>query len=195
MILDSAWSLSGKLEQVEVGIVNHDVEGLAAYPAAHVDVAVGAPRATRVDRQAHARVCFPAGAAPSTGDVERHRNEISQIEHLDIGALLDHLARDLVPEHHAGRGSRATADHVLVGSADIGGNHLKDHAMLDLAAHRILEFGVRDFLNLDFSGLDIDDAAISTHDKPLLQGGTTDTVSSQRIFVLKHSGTGRGVAA
>jgi hypothetical protein len=66
---------------------------------------------------------------------------------------------------------------VLVGSADIGGNHLEDHAMLDLAAPRVLEFGVRDILNLDFSGPGIDDAAISTHDKPLLQGGRATFIS------------------
>jgi hypothetical protein len=34
---------------------------------------------------------------------------------------------------------------------------------------RVLELGVRDILNLDFSWFGIDDAAISTHDKPLFR--------------------------
>jgi hypothetical protein len=40
---------------------------------------------------------------------------------------------------------------VLIGSADIGRNDLQDHAMLDLAAPRVLELGIGDILNLDFS--------------------------------------------
>ena len=158
-----------ELEQVEVGIGDHDVAGLSADPAAHVDIAVGAAGATGIDRQANAGVRLPAGAASSTGDVERHRDKIAQLDHLDIRALLDHLARDLVPEHHPCRGSCATADHVLIGSADIGRNDLQDHAMLDLAASRVLELGISDILDLDFSWLGVDDAAIFAHDKPLLR--------------------------
>jgi hypothetical protein len=40
--------------------------------------------------------------------------------------------------------------------------------MLDLAAYRALEFGLRDFLNLDFSGPDVDDAVILAHEKSSL---------------------------
>jgi hypothetical protein len=79
---------------------------------------------------------------------------------------------------------------VLVGSADIGRDHLQDHALLDFAALRVLELGVRDILNLDFSRLGVDDAAISTHDKPLLQGGRTDCVSMRW-----RSGRGKGKLA
>ena len=48
--------------------------------------------------------------------------------------------------------------------------------MLDFAALRVLELWIGDILNLDLTWPGIDDAAISTHDKPLLQGGRTDCV-------------------
>ena len=48
--------------------------------------------------------------------------------------------------------------------------------MLDLAALRVLEFGIRDILDLDFSRLGIDDAAISAHEPPRLQVGQTASV-------------------
>jgi hypothetical protein len=57
-----------ELEQVEVGIGDHDVAGLAADPTAHVDIAVGTARATGVDREAHAGVRLPA-----VGTVHRRR--------------------------------------------------------------------------------------------------------------------------
>jgi hypothetical protein len=53
---------------------------------------------------------------------------------------------------------------VLVGAADIGGNNLEDDAMLDPAALRVLELGVRNILDLDFSWLDVDNATILAHD-------------------------------
>jgi hypothetical protein len=73
-----------------------------------------------------------------------------------------------VPEHHAWRRSCAAADHVLIGSADIGRNDLQNHAMLDLAASRVLELGIGDVLNLDLSWLGVDDATIFAHDKTSL---------------------------
>ncbi|HXO84015.1 MAG TPA: hypothetical protein VN803_00665 [Gemmatimonadales bacterium] len=36
--------------------------------------------------------------------------------------------------------------------------------MLDLAASRVLEFGIGDVLDLDFSWLGVDDATIFAHD-------------------------------
>ena len=169
MILDRASVLVRELEQVEIGIGDHDVAGLAADPAAHVHITIGAAGATGIDRQAHAGIRLPAAAASSTGDVERHRDQIAQRDHLDIRTLLDHLARDLVPEHHACRSSCAAAHHVLIGSADIGRNDLQDHAMIDLATLRVLELGIGDVLNLDFAWLGVDDATIFAHDKPLVQ--------------------------
>src|ERR1700693_5219356 len=157
-----------ELEQVEVSVGNHDVTGLSADPTAHVDIAIGATGATRIDRQADAGVCLTASTAPSTGDIERHRHKITQLHHLDVRALLDHLASDLVPEHHPCRGSRATADHMLVGPTDIGRDDLQDYAVLDLAALRVLELWISDILDLHLARPGVDDAAIPAHDEPLL---------------------------
>src|SRR6201999_2319140 len=150
-----------EFEQVEIGIGDHDVAGLSADP---VHIAISAIGATGIDRQAYAGIGLTAGATSSTNDVERHGDEIAQRDHLDIRALLYHLARDLVPEHHACRGSRAAADHVLIRSADIRRNHLQDHAVLDLAAARVFELGIGDILDLDFSWLGVDDTTIFAHD-------------------------------
>ena len=43
--------------------------------------------------------------------------------------------------------------------------------MLDLTTSRVLELGIGDVLNLDFSGLGVDDATIFAHDKSLQQCG------------------------
>ena len=59
-----------ELEQIEVRIRDHHVLGLAAHPAAHVDVAVGRARARRVDVQAHTRVPALARRAAAARDVE-----------------------------------------------------------------------------------------------------------------------------
>jgi len=53
---------------------------------------------------------------------------------------------------------------VLVGSADIGRNDLQDHAMLNLAALRVLELGIGNILNLDFAWLGVNNTAIFAHD-------------------------------
>ena len=50
-----------EFEQVEVGIGGVDVAGLAADPAAHVNIAVGTSRATGIDRWAHPGIRLPAG--------------------------------------------------------------------------------------------------------------------------------------
>ena len=169
-----------ELEQIEIGIGDHDVAGLPADPAAHVDIAIGAAGATGIDRQAHAGIRLPAGAAPPTSDVERHRDQIAQRDHLDVRPFLDHLAGDLVAEHHPCRRGCAAAHHVLIGSADIGRNDLQNHAMLDLVTSRVFEFGIGDVLNLDFSRLGVDDAAILAHDKPLMRIGRKNCDPLQR---------------
>jgi hypothetical protein len=52
---------------------------------------------------------------------------------------------------------------VLVRSADIGGDDLEDHPMLDRFALWILELGIIDGLDFDLSGADINNAAIARH--------------------------------
>ncbi len=155
----------GELQQVEIGIGHHDVARLAADPAAHVDVAVGAARPGMVHVQADAGVAILAGAAATASDVERHGDEVANVHHFDVGALFDHLAGDLVAEHES-RGRRgAAAHHVLIGAADVGGDHLQDDRMLDLLAVGILHLGVVDVLHLDLAGAEINDAAIPGHER------------------------------
>ena len=152
--------LVGELQEVPVGVRDHHVLGLAADPAAHVDVAVRRARPVRVDVQADAGVALLAVAAAPAGDVEGDRAEVALLDELDVAADLDHLAGDLVAEDQAlGRG-RAAADHVLVGAADVGRDDLQDHAVLALAPDVVrvdagtvlqLELRVVDRLHLDLA--------------------------------------------
>ena len=58
--------------------------------------------------------------------------------------------------------------------------------MVDLATLRVLEFGIGNVLNLDFSWLGVDDAAIFAHDKPLVQWGGR---IASRLKAAKASGS------
>jgi hypothetical protein len=64
------------------------------------------------------KVCR-AGPAPAACNVERNRYQVADLKIFDVAAFLDHLAGDLVSEHHAGLRCRAAADHMLIGAADI----------------------------------------------------------------------------
>src|SRR5215212_4467931 len=110
----------GELEQVEVREGDHHVAGLPADPAAHVHVAVSRARASGIDVQAHAGLALLAVPAAPAGDVERHRADVADVYELDVVALLDDLARDLVSERLSGRSRRPSPDHMLVGAADVG---------------------------------------------------------------------------
>ena len=120
-----------KFQQVEIGVGHHHVLGLPADPSAHVDISVGAAGAIGVDVKADAGIALAAGPTAAARHVERDRHEIADREILDVTAFLDHLAGDLVSEHHAGRRRRAAADHVLVGAADVGRNDLENDAVID----------------------------------------------------------------
>src|SRR6185312_15091479 len=76
----------GELEQVPVGVGDQDVFGLAADPAAHVDVAVGASGAVGVHVQADAGLGFLAVAAAAAGDVEGDRDDVPDLEEFDVGS-------------------------------------------------------------------------------------------------------------
>ena len=106
--------LGGELEQVPVGVGDHDVLCLAADPAAHVHVAVRAARLGGIDVQAHAGVALLAVATPAAGDVERGRDEIALLDELDTRSDLHDLAGDLVSEDETFGCRRAPAHHVLV---------------------------------------------------------------------------------
>ena len=75
----------------------------------------------------------------------------------------DHLAGNLVTEHESCRRCGATANHVLVGSADVSRDDLEDHRMVDLATMRILKFRIGDVPNLDKSRFDIDHTTVLAH--------------------------------
>src|SRR6202011_999257 len=113
-----------------------------------------------VDVKADAGVALSTGPAAAACDVERNRYEVADIEILDVTALLDHFAGDLVSEHHAGRRRRAAADHVLVGAADIRRDDLENDAVIDRLSCRIAEGRKVDVLNFDAAGLEINHAAI-----------------------------------
>ena len=67
----------GELDEVEIGVGDHDIFGLAADPSAHVDVAVGSAGAAGVDVEADAGFLLTAGAAAAAGDVEGNGDEIA----------------------------------------------------------------------------------------------------------------------
>ena len=100
------------------------VFGLAADPAAHVDIAVSRAGPRRIHVQADAGLAFLAVAAAAAGDVERHRHQVADLDEFDVAAGFDHLAGDLVAEDQARRRGSAAADHVLVAAADVGGDDL-----------------------------------------------------------------------
>jgi len=152
-----------QFQQVEVGVRYQHVFGLAAGPVAHVDVTIGAAGTGRVDGQAHAGVLLFARAAAAAGNVEGHRDQVADFQVFDIAALLDHFAGDLMTEHQPGLGGGAAAHHVLVGAADIGGDHAQDDAVLDLPATGVLHFGIVDFLYFDFAVAEIHDTTITRH--------------------------------
>jgi hypothetical protein len=88
----------GELQEVPVGVGNEDELGLAAHPTTHVDVAVGAAGAVGVHVEADAGLAFLAVATAAAGDVERHRDDVADLDELHVGPDLDHLTGDLVSE-------------------------------------------------------------------------------------------------
>ena len=148
-----------ELQQVEVSVRNHHVLGLATDPAAHVDVAVGCSRTGRIDLEADSGLAFLAVAAAAAGDVERHRDQIAHVDELDIWAGLDDLAGDFVAEgqSHGSRG--ASPDHVLVASADVGGNYLENDAVTALAIPQ-RQLRKVDGLDFDFPWTDVVNASV-----------------------------------
>src|SRR5215218_6974415 len=152
----------GELEQVPVGVGDGHVLGLAAQPAAHVDIAVGGPGPCRVDVLTHAGVALLAVTAAPTGDVERHADQVTLLDELDVPADLGHLAGDLVAQGLALGGGGPPPDHVLVGAADVGGDDLEDDAVLQLTVVLLgeLQLGEVEVLDLDLTGSGVDDAFV-----------------------------------
>lgn len=152
-----------QFQQVEVGVRHQHVFGLAAGPVAHVDVAVGTAGASRVDGQADAGVLLLAGTAAPASHVERYRDQVAELQVLDVAALLHHLAGDFVTQDQADLGGGTATHHVLVRAADIGGYHAQDDAVLNLPAARVLHFWIVDFLYFDLAIAEIHDTTITRH--------------------------------
>jgi len=66
-------------------------------------------------------------------------------------------------EHQTRHGGGAATDHVLVGTADIGGDDLQDDAMFDTTPVRCLEFRIVNVADFHFSGPQVDDATVLAH--------------------------------
>ena len=153
-----------KLEQVEIGVGDHDVLGLTADPSAHVHITVGAAGARRVDVQTNARGAFLAVPAPSASDVERNGNEVSHLDELHIAPGFDHLAGDLMAQDEPWGGRGTASHHVLIAAADIRGHDLQDHAVIASPPARSDQLRKVDASNLDLSGSDVGDATIACHE-------------------------------
>ncbi len=152
-----------EFQQVEIGIGDGDIFRLTTDPAAHVDVAISAAGAGRVHREAHAGILRLAAAAAAAGDVERHGDDVADFEHLDIDAFFNDFAGDFMTENEAWHRRGAAAHHVLVGAADIGGNHLENDTVLDAAAIRRLKLRVVDVADFDLTRPHVDDASVPAH--------------------------------
>ena len=113
-----------KLHQVEIGIRNKDVLRLSADPAAHVHIAIGCAGTRRVHRQTDTSRAFAAVAAAAASDVEWHAHQIADVHRLDVIALLDDFACDLVTQNQSPWSRSPAADHVLIGTANVGRHNL-----------------------------------------------------------------------
>src|SRR5215467_8346992 len=101
----------GKLDQVEIRVRNLYVFGLVADPPAHIDIPIRSAGTSRIHAETDSRLSFTAVPATPTSNIERDCHQVSYVQELDVTSLLDDLARDLVPQHEAGRSSCAPAHH------------------------------------------------------------------------------------
>jgi Alanine dehydrogenase/PNT, C-terminal domain len=129
-------------------------------------ISIGASSAVGVDVKADAGVALSAGPAAAAGDVEGDRYEVADVEVLDVTALFDHFAGDLVSERHAGRRCRAASDHVLVGATDIRRYDFENNAVIDSLSCWIPEARKIDLLNFDPAGFEVNHAAIGIGNHP-----------------------------
>jgi hypothetical protein len=106
-----------------------------------------------------------------------NRAQVADLDELDVRTHFCDLAEDLVAEDQVLRRGRAAAHHVLVAAADVRGDDLENHTVVELAsdvsrvdARPVLQFelGVVDLLYLDLAGLDVSDASVACHENCLL---------------------------
>ena len=152
----------GEFQQIEIGIRDHHILGLAANPTSHNHVSVSRTRSCGIDVQADASPAFLAIATAATGDVKGYRTEVADFDKFDIPARLDHLPGDFVAQHQPNRSSGASTHHMLIATADIGGDYLKNDPMLALAIAQC-EFWKIDGVNLHFPRSHVFDASVCRH--------------------------------
>ena len=80
-----------KFQQVEIGVGNHDIFGLPADPAAHIDISVSRARPRRIHIQTNAGSAFLTVPATAASDVERHGTQVAFLDEFDIAAGFDDL--------------------------------------------------------------------------------------------------------
>src|SRR5258708_22454584 len=104
--------------------------GLSTDPAAHIHVTVGRARTRRVHAETDSSPPFFAIPAAAAGDVEGYRNQIAHFDVFHVSPGFDHFTSDLVAQNQAGGRSGAATNHMLVATADVGGNHFQDDAVI-----------------------------------------------------------------
>ena len=145
-----------ELQQIPVRIGHQHVLGLTADPPTHVDVAVGAARPVGVDVETDSGFALLTVAAPAAGDVERHRDDVADLDEFDVRTAFDHLAGDLVAENEVRGRCRSPAHHVLVRTADVRGDGLENDPVRHLPAD-IRGVHTRSVLQLEGGIVDVDD--------------------------------------
>jgi hypothetical protein len=151
-----------ELEQIEIGVGDHDIVGLSTDPAPHVHVSVSATGATWVDVQTDSRLPLFTVSTSATRNIERSGCEVANIKELDIATLFNDLAGDLMTKNRSNRRRRAATHHVLITSADIGRNQLQDDRVFEFPAI-VFHFWVVDIFDFDPACPYVCDTTIPCH--------------------------------
>ncbi len=153
-------------QDVEIGVRDHHVLGLAADPTTHVDITVGSTGTGGVDIQADARFPFFAIAAAAARNIKGHRDEITNVHKFNVPACFDDLTGNLMPEYEPGRCRGAASHHVLVAPTNIGAHHPEDHTMVTTAVSESKHREI-DRLELDLAGANVRNTLVAPHTSPL----------------------------
>ena len=83
----------GELQEIPIRVRNYSYSRLTTDPTPHVDITVGRPGAVRIDIETNAGVAVFAVATLPSRDIERHRDEITDLNELDLRSFLYEFAR------------------------------------------------------------------------------------------------------
>src|SRR6185295_5893041 len=145
--------------------------------SAHVHITVCRTGTRRIHGQTDAGLAFATVAAAAARDVEGDRAQVTDIDHLNVIALLDDFSGDLVSEYQSLRSRGPAANHVLIRPADVGRHNLQNNAVRGVfPAERIrfarghLQLRVFDRFDFDLSRANVGNSTIARHTKsPLLR--------------------------